>query len=310
MLSSRITTTDTKNSVDYTTEDTLYALRLKAADYNYPNNTSVTAGEADELVIDEAHWGSRSWLRSPSPTNSSLALLALSGDCVNSDRVDGSGPTTAAACKINLGSVIFASAATADSGEQFSQIASDVPMYLRLDGSTELAGAAVAANGTQLTYTAPAGSRLMVIATTEDGATYQFSHNVDTGVTDETLDLVEVAGELEGKTVTAKAWIEKDADGQLTYATNPTNISATMVRVEEPEISETPDELEKFPEIQGPASDFEEIPNTSTEEKSTDTLKTGDKTSYFAISALCLTTGSALSVVLGLRTIKKSLENN
>lgn len=283
--------------------DTLYALGSR---YDDPDDPTVAAGETKNLIIDPTYCEGSSWLRSPTRggADGSVVKVFQKGHVVNAD-VDANNVAAEPAFKLDLDSIIFASAATADSGEQFSQIASDVPMYLRLDGSTELAGAAVAANGTQLTYTAPAGSRLMVIATTEDGATYQFSHNVDTGVTDETLDLVEVAGELEGKTVTAKAWIEKDADGQLTYATNPTNISATMVRVEEPEIPETPDELEKFPEIQGPTSDFEEISNTSTEEKSTDTLKTGDKTSYFAISALCLTTGSALSVVFGLRAIRK-----
>lgn len=289
--------------------DTLYALGSR---YDDPDDPTVAAGETKNLIIDPTYCEGSSWLRSPTRggADGSVVKVFQKGHVVNAD-VDANNVAAEPTFKLDLDSIIFASAANisqsaeTSTGEKFSKIETNTPMTLYMDGRTELAGEVVEVNGTNLKYSAQAGNRLMVIATTEDGETYHFSHNINVEATNETLDLVDVAGEFEGKTVTVKAWIEKDADGQLTYATNPTNISATMVRVEEPEISETPDELEKFPEIQGPTSDFEEIPNTSTEEKSTDTLKTGDKTSYFAISALCLTTGSALSVVLGLKAIRK-----
>ncbi len=247
MQQSTITTTDVTNEnkkddkyVDYTTDDTLYALRLKAADYNYPNNTAVTAGEADDLVIDKAHWGGVSWLRSPSPNIDDNALLAFPGRYVSRNGVNYDNPALAAACKINLESdicesVIFASAAAAskNGSENFTLIPSATPMVLRLDGTAELSRANVTANGKKLTYTVPAGSRLMVIATAEDGATYQFSYNVDTEVADETLDLADFAGDLLSQNITAKAWIEKDVEdgGTLTYSTAPINI-ATMIRKE------------------------------------------------------------------------------
>lgn len=233
MLPSTVITLDKKNNLDYKTTDILYAA-LSPGNNNYGAAT-ITVGEADGLMIDKSHWSSRSWLRSPHLGNKEFATYTRPGEGVNNASVDYPNTAVAAAFKLNLGTVIFSSAAAAskNGSENFTLIPSATPMVLRLDGTAELSRANVTANGKKLTYTVPAGSRLMVIATAEDGATYQFSHNVDTEVADETLDLADFAGDLLGQNITAKAWIEKDVEdsGTLTYSTAPINI-ATMIRKE------------------------------------------------------------------------------
>ncbi len=218
-LPSTVTTKDPRNKVDYTTSDTLYALLAPGNKYG-AECTKIAAGEADNLIIDNAVWPiDYSWLRSCSNFNTVLCIRN-SRDIYFADVSESH--AAIAAFKLNMGSVIFASAASAlQSAEKFSPIANNTAMGLRLNGSTELAGANVTANGAKLTYTAPANSRLMVIAVTEDGSTYQFSKSIDAAVTKATLNLAKIAGDLKGKTVAVKAWIEKDAAGQLTYATEP-----------------------------------------------------------------------------------------
>lgn len=225
-LPSTITTLDIKNNIYYTITGTLYT-PLSLGNVYGPDVIKIAVGETDNLVIDRRNWVSNySWTRSPGDNHSDYVLGASRGSSVGYFSVRDN-DAAAGVFKLNMDSVIFASAASAlQSAEKFSPIANNTGMGLRLNGSTELAGANVTANGAKLTYTAPANSRLMVIAATEDGSTYQFSKSIDAAVTNANFNLVSVAGDLLNKTAVARAWIEKDFSGQLTYATEPISFSA------------------------------------------------------------------------------------
>ncbi len=263
MQQSTITTTDVTNEnkkddkyVDYTTDDTLYALRLKAADYNYPNNTAVTAGEADDLVIDKAHWGGVSWLRSPIPGDDRHALLAFPGRCVNDGTVGNGYPALAAACKINLESdicesVIFASAASAANlsaeggAAKISQIDINAPMYLHLDGSEQNMGTAMFNEAkTAVTVRNAQGTTLIVQGVTDSGANWSYHKNISSDA--ETITVDDISG-ANADTVpdlvltsleNCKVWLEKPVEdgGTLTYAVMATD----FVPNEDPETPETP----------------------------------------------------------------------
>lgn len=191
-------------------------------------------------------------------------------------------------------------------------------MALRLDGTAELAGAEVTSNGTKLTYSAPADSRLMVVATTSDGKTYQFSHSIATAVADETLDLLDVAGDILGETVLAKVWIEKDAEGQLTYATEPISLSETLAKVEEPgtpgDLTVTPgdgdSEGNKNPSNPAETPDNDNQNGTvDNQESSLDIVKTGDNLTDFTLSSLALAlTLAPLGLMLTSKIRKKKFE--
>ena len=325
MAQSKITTSDQKNKdtggnyIDYTTLDVLYAPRLKSSDYNYPNNTAVTAGESDSFMVNKAYWEGYSWLRSPYPNGTYHALVAVpGGDVYYSSALD-TEPAVVAAFKLDVQPFSFLSAASSvaitRSSEAFAPIAVDTPMALRLDGTAELAGAKVTSNGTKLTYSAPADSRLMVIATTNDGKTYQFSHSIATAAADATLDLFDVAGDLLGETVVAKAWIEKDAEGQLTYATEPISLSETLVKIEEPgtpgdssQAPETPEGSEGNTNPSNPAEalDKDNQNGTAADQGTTlDIVKTGDKVTCFAISTLSLAAALSFGALLSSKAHKK-----
>lgn len=141
MATSTFSTIDAKNDntdgshVISSAEDVLYAPRLKSTDFSYPNNKSVTVGGADTLNFAAAHWGGTAWLRSPDSNVGGFSLLDLPGNFVNDLGVKFARHSISAAFRLNLSSVLFASAASAASsaegGEKFSKIAADTPMTLQ-----------------------------------------------------------------------------------------------------------------------------------------------------------------------------------
>ncbi len=223
-----ITTKDTKNSVDYKTTDKLY-VALCNGEFNYSSTiTSITVGsQQGNFVIDKAYWAGRSWLRSPNPGSFSNALIVLPGDFVTYYNMIFDYPAVSFAFNLDLSSVIFASAASANLGSGVVEVPQASPMQLRLSSDEHLAAASIAADRDKLTYSAPAGSRLVILATTYGGKLLQYSQPISQTVQDETLTYEDIP-EFAGTAAAARAWIEMDdpnsTQSQIKYATEPINI--------------------------------------------------------------------------------------
>ena len=138
MNDTTVTTTDTKNSADYTTTDKLYALHG-----DYYDDEKLWAGSSNQIVLDMySYWNSGDdfWLRSPYNSDSGDALSAEPGNFTACHAVNDDGGTyIQPASNLNLTNVLFSSAVTAtpsNDGPSFGTIASDKAMVLRLDGSS------------------------------------------------------------------------------------------------------------------------------------------------------------------------------
>ena len=221
-----VTSKDIKNNVDYTTTDKLYAASFNGK-YNYSRNTSITVGATDMLIIDKEYWKGLFWLRSPDPDASVIAFYVYPGKFVFQGAVLSYDPAVALAFNLNLSSVIFASAASASHDSGFSEIEEDTPMQLRLPGFKALESVSLSAGYNKLTYSAPAGSRLIILASTFDGETDQYSKDIIQDANDETLNFYRLAkgSGLDGEIVSAKAWVEMDDptsdQSQIKYASSP-----------------------------------------------------------------------------------------
>lgn len=248
MATSAISTADMfRSDVEYRTQDFLYATRLKPNEYRDSTNTTVTVGAFDSLTVDKAHWGGCSWLRSPARPRSTpsryIAPAGLPAYYVICYNVADAYPSISAAFRLNLAPVLFASAAStanvASSGNAtFTQVLNDTPMTLRLgskpsDNVPEYPFTdehKIDVCGAKLTYSAPAGCRLMVLATGANGNVFQHSIAIDEAVSNKTVDLLEIAGLTSGKDLVAKAWLEADIEdgGSLTYATRPVTVKPSI----------------------------------------------------------------------------------
>ena len=130
-----VTMRDTKNALDYTTTDVLYAVKGEYFDYQ-----KLWIGSNDEKVfLLGTHWSNeeRFWLRSPFEGNARYALIAAVTERVYSNGVTALNNVQPAS-NLNLSSVLFASAATSDVAA--GTIEEDDAMILRLDGSSKNLG--------------------------------------------------------------------------------------------------------------------------------------------------------------------------
>ena len=143
MNATTVTTYDTRNSVNYTTTDKLYAL---AADGYGSSYTTIKAGSDNKTVLAmSSYWrsGSLFRLRSPDAHFSLFALIANPGVLVTTYNVTYGYVSVMPASNLNLSSVLFASAATAASSDTKSgMIADGTAMTLRLDGTGKNIGTA------------------------------------------------------------------------------------------------------------------------------------------------------------------------
>ncbi len=240
MAASTIATNDhqTGSAVEYTTEDILYAPRLRSTEFSPPDrsslpgaslppNTSVTVGGADALSIDAAHWGGVSWLRSPYPDDSSATLVAHLGYYVDFWSVDYDRPSISAAFRLDLTPVLFASAASAASsaeGGKFEKISTDTPMTLRLtapEGST----AEVSATADEVVTRNAAGWTLMVQGVTSDGQSWSYGRTITSNDSVAVSPaVVAAAGNITLNSFDyCGIWLEKPVEdgGSLAYATRP-----------------------------------------------------------------------------------------
>lgn len=204
-------------------------------------------------IIPISYWSysslNTSLLRSPSRASiSSLYAIRYNNVKATAVLID---QGVSAACKINLNSVIFASAASAanlaaaggaqkieiegsaDFGKKTRNNLPDYGMYLKTASSKSFTANSLSLSGTSLTvnYTGGAADQYVVVqAFKEDSLTagttgYAAAKQLETGQTSATIDVTNWAiSSLNGYTV--KIWMEDDT-GSLAKATLPTTFVGT-----------------------------------------------------------------------------------
>lgn len=227
-----VTTNNTKNSINYTTTDKLYAL---AAD-GY-GSTTIKAGTNNQTVLAMSKYWSRGtwfWLRSPGDDDVSLALLASPGDYVDggivSDEI-----AVRPASNLNLSSVLFASAATAASSDTVESytIASGTAMTLRLNGTGKNIGT-VDYNSITGDIKATKGSTLQTVALVVQGKDetndWYYSKQITGTETVNASDIKSALSLTSGIDLSAcKIWLEiTDSTENLIYAVGATEVITSV----------------------------------------------------------------------------------
>ena len=240
---------------------------------NYSNNQIISWGAKDisansqysqtttndkDRIIPISYWSYGnsfySWLRSPYYSIAYFALGAYRGGYVLSSHVSlvyNYYPSPAAACKIHLESVIFASAASAASiaaaggakkidisgfsnfGQKVTDALPDYGMYLKTSSKDSFAANSLTLSGNTLTVSysgGAAGQYVVVHAFKEDSLTgghtsYVAAKKLAAGGTSETIDVSAWGlSSLNGYTI--KVWME-DGSGSLAKATMPVTFVGT-----------------------------------------------------------------------------------
>lgn len=237
---------------------------------NYSNNQIISWGAKDisansqysqtttndkDRIIPISYWSYGnsfySWLRSPYFNSDFSALRATRGNSVHYNGVDYNSPSQAAACKIHLESVIFASAASAASiaaaggakkidisgfsnfGQKVTDALPDYGMYLKTSSKDSFAANSLTLSGNTLTVSysgGAAGQYVVVHAFKEDSLTgghtsYVAAKKLAAGGTSETIDVSAWGlSSLNGYTI--KVWME-DGSGSLAKATMPVTFVGT-----------------------------------------------------------------------------------
>ncbi|MFR1179048.1 MAG: hypothetical protein ACLSDH_03180, partial [Bacilli bacterium] len=240
---------------------------------NYSNNPIISWGAKDisansqysqtttndkDRIIPISYWSygnsTYSWLRSPHDRNVNFALTASRGDYVRINYVSYYSPSQAAACKIHLESVIFASAASAASiaaaggakkidisgssnfGKKVTDALPDYGMYLKTSSKDSFAANSLTLSGNTLTVSysgGAAGQYVVVHAFKEDSLTgghtsYVAAQKLDAGQNSATIDVsawdLSSSSDLDGYTI--KVWME-DGSGSLAKATMPVTFVGT-----------------------------------------------------------------------------------
>ena len=243
---------------------------------NYSNNKIISWGAKDisansqysqtttndkDRIIPISYWSYGnsiySWLRSPFSDTDGRALSAIRGISVTSPYVNHNRPSPAAAFKIDLASVIFASAASAaslaaDDGAkkleidgtsaggnyaEFGYVSNkklpDYGMYLKTSSKDSFAANSLTLSGNTLTVSysgGAAGQYVVVHAFKEDSLTgghtsYVAAKKLAAGGTSATIDVSAWGlSSLNGYTI--KVWME-DGSGSLAKATMPVTFVGT-----------------------------------------------------------------------------------
>lgn len=237
---------------------------------NYSNNQIISWGAKDisansqysqtttndkDRIIPISYWSYGnsfySWLRSPHYRIGDSALTASRGLYVDFRDVYIRFPSQAAACKIHLESVIFASAASAASiaaaggakkidisgfsnfGQKVTDALPDYGMYLKTSSKDSFAANSLTLSGNTLTVSysgGAAGQYVVVHAFKEDSLTgghtsYVAAKKLAAGGTSETIDVSAWGlSSLNGYTI--KVWME-DGSGSLAKATMPVTFVGT-----------------------------------------------------------------------------------
>lgn len=229
-----------------------------AKDISANSQYSQTTTNDKDRIIPISYWSYGnsiySWLRSPYYFYVSFALIAGRGGYVNSYLVNSNNPSQAAACKIHLESVIFASAASAASiaaaggakkidisgssnfGQKVTDALPDYGMYLKTSSKDSFAANSLTLSGNTLTvsYSGGAAGQYVVVhafkeATDEDltnGTTsFVAAQKLAAGQSSATINVSAWGlSSLDGYTI--KVWME-DGSGSLAKATTPVTFVGT-----------------------------------------------------------------------------------
>ena len=233
-----------------------------AKDISANSQYSQTTTNDKDRIIPISYWSYGnsiySWLRSPYCDYDNRALSAIRGISVTSPYVNDHNPSPAAACKIHLESVIFASAASAASiaaaggakkleidgtskadgnyakfGYVSNKKLPDYGMYLKTSSKDSFAANSLTLSGNTLTVSysgGAAGQYVVVHAFKEDSLTgghtsYVAAKKLAAGGTSETIDVSAWGlSSLNGYTI--KVWME-DGSGSLAKATMPVTFVGT-----------------------------------------------------------------------------------
>ena len=226
-----VTTKDTKNSVTYTTTDTLYALQgfcyAGIAGYMWSIGEYLWAGTGDSTVLAmNSYWSSGDWfwLRSPADMLNNHVMLATPDEQVYASYVGYTdGCAVQPASNLNLSSVLFASAATAASSDTVSGTITDgTAMTLRLDGTGKGIGTVTYNNTTgdiKATKGSTEGDVALVVQGNDGTSDWYYSKQI-TGT--EIVKVSDIVAESNTPSSidlsTCKIWLEiTDTDG-LIYA--------------------------------------------------------------------------------------------
>lgn len=232
-----VSTEDTLNALNYplyTTTDILYALH---GDY-FGNDRAVYAGSNNGKALSvNTYWntGDIFWLRVPYTGRMSKVLMATPGRFVYNDSSESSHAVRPAS-NLNLSSVIFASAATADFTEtvKAETIQTDTAMTLRLDGKDKNIGTITynSSEGTVKATKEAVAPAAIVVQGNNAGTDWYYSKwimgNDDAVVTkDEIKEKISKSGSaiFDSSDIdlnNCRIWLETtDADGMI-YAVNAT----------------------------------------------------------------------------------------
>ena len=235
--------------------DSNQVISWAAEDISSASQYTMTTATNKQRLIPVSYWSYGnsfySWLRSPDYPSDNSALEAYRGYDVDSNTVDRGDPSQAAACKIHLESVIFASAASAASiaaaggakkidisgysnfGQKVTDALPDYGMYLKTSSKDSFAANSLTLSGNTLTVSysgGAAGQYVVVHAFKEDSLTgghtsYVAAKKLAAGGTSETIDVSAWGlSSLNGYTI--KVWME-DGSGSLAKATMPVTFVGT-----------------------------------------------------------------------------------
>lgn len=222
----------------YTVQDKLY---LADGDYAADNDDYVRLGTDNGLYVYGKNIKNNFWLRSPYLDEADdedlqygvLVALSSAGYVVGSEYVNEENAICAInpAFDLNLSSVLFASAAEdAVSTTLCGTIAADAGMELKLDGSTVMADESVYYNGNGVTYTANAGTVVMVQGN-YNGTDWYYSKYVTSYEENEKITASKIQDALKAKGIygtldlnSCRTWIERTHADGMTYAKMATKL--------------------------------------------------------------------------------------
>ena len=241
MQSTTIHTMDTKNSSTYSTTDKLYAA-YGDSDANYITvgaNSAESLNEGIKVSLTSTPYYRKKAFKLRPPYNSPDTVLAMYEDWCGNQHVDKLS-SVLPAFRLNLSSVLFASAASAASSDtaMYGVLAEDTAMMLRLDGSSKAIGNVV--------YNPV---KKLLVAAKDDGATDPVSLVVQGNdgeknwyyskkITDaQSIKASEIKSALglssEVDLLNCKFWMETTIDGvtyaKINYSTATTSVSSVAL---------------------------------------------------------------------------------
>ena len=221
-----VTMRDTKNALDYTTTDVLYAVKGDYFDFQ-----NLWIGSNDEKVfLLGTHWSNeeRFWLRSPFPFegNAGYALIAAATERVYSNGVTALNNVQPAS-NLKLSSVLFASAATSDVAS--GTIEEDDAMILRLDGSSMNLGTIEYSDGViKATKGSTVGNVAIVVQGNDGTNDWYYSKQIMGDDTVSVSDIVTATNVSDIDLSKCKIWLETTKENVI-YAVEATEVDVSII---------------------------------------------------------------------------------